>query len=261
MIGSGKMSRRLTWMAPAAALVTMTSFGVVGGPAPVALAQDTATPVADAASPAVVSVTGQGIVTVAPDTATVTVGIDVIREELAEAQSEATRQATEIIAALNDQGIESRDIQTANYSVNVMRDYSENGDPSQTTGYEVMNQVNVTIRDISTLGALLDAVTTAGANSIYGITFYVDDQRPHNAEARKLAVADAMEKAEQLADAAGLSVGRVVSISESTGDFNPMPVYGRGGGMMAEAAPDVPVESGSSQITVNVNMSFELVED
>jgi uncharacterized protein YggE len=215
--------------------------------------------VAAAQSPATVSVSGQGMVNVPPDTAQVTVGIDVIRPDLADAQAEATRQATAVIEAVRSQGVESRDIQTANYSVNVLRDYSENGDPSKVTGFEVMNQVLVTIRDVESVGALLDGGVGAGANSIYGVTFFVDDTRPHESEARKLAVADATARAQELAAATGMELGRVVFISEDLGGYVPGPVYGRGGAGMAEAAMDVPVEPGTSQISVNVNITFELV--
>ena len=105
-----------------------------------------------------VSVSGQGMVNVPPDTAQVTVGIDVIRPDLAEAQAEASKQATDVIAAVKAEGVKAADIQTANYSVNIMRDYSDGGDPTRITGFEVMNQVLVTIRDVDNVGKLLDAV-------------------------------------------------------------------------------------------------------
>ena len=248
------------WLAPAVALAALTGLAAPAA-TPVALAQE-ATPVGTAAqvAPATVSVTGQGMVNVPPDTATVTVGIDVIQQDLGEAQEEAARQATAIIEAVRAVGVEERDIQTANYSVNILRDYSESGNPTDITGFEVMNQVNVTIRDIDAVGDLLDAVVAAGANSIYGVQFFVDDPRPFSGEARTLAVEDAREKARQLADAAGMELGRVVSISEGyTAPPVPLPMMGRGGGM-AESAMDTPIQAGTSQITVDVTMTFELEE-
>lgn len=253
--------KKAAWVAPGAALAAAIAFGAPGGTITPVMAQD-ATPVASEAaqSPATVSVSGQGMVNVPPDTAQVTVGIDVIRQDLAEAQAEANRQATAIIEAVRSQGVESRDIQTANFSVSVLRDYSENGDPSQVTGFEVMNQVLVTIRDIDNVGELLDGVVGAGANSIYGVTFFVDDTRPQESEARALAVEDATQRAQELAAATGMELGRVVFISEDLGGYVPGPVYGRGGAGAAEMAMDVPVETGTSQISVNVNITFELVE-
>jgi hypothetical protein len=270
MDGRGTRARRLGFgfgfgfgrgaalVAPAA-LAMAVGLGVATG-APAALAQQEATPVAaQQRQPATVSVSGQGMVNVPPDTATVTVGIDVIRPDLGEAQDEAARQATAVIEAVRAIGVEERDIQTANYSVNILRDYSESGNPTEVTGFEVMNQVNVTIRDIEAVGDLLDAVVGAGANSIYGVQFFVDDPRPLSGEARTLAVDDATDKARQLAEAAGMELGRVVAISEGYASV-PMPMMGRGGGMAAEASMDTPIQTGTSQITVDVSMTFELAE-
>lgn len=224
----------------------------------IALAQDMATPTA-AAGIATVSVSGHGEVNVPPDTASVNIGVDIIKPTLSEAQEQATAQATAVIEAMKAAGIADEDIQTDFYSVNILRDYSENADPTLITGFEIINQLRVTVRDTDTLGELLDAAVNAGANSIYGVTFYVDDQTAAASEARVEAVADARAKAEELASAAGMSLGPVVAISEGT---TPLisPVYGmgRGGGMaMAESAA-VPVESGSTTIAVDVTVTYEL---
>jgi uncharacterized protein YggE len=247
-------TRRGAMMFPAAAFAAVSGMG-----ASAAFAQET-TPVAGSgAMPGMVSVSGQGIVNVPPDTATVTVGIDVIKPDLAEAQSEASKQATDIINAVKANGVDAKDIQTANYSVNIIRNYSEGADPTQITGFEVMNQVNITVREIGGAGKLMSAVVEAGANSIYGVSFFVDDPKPFEADARKLAVEDARAKAEQLASASGLKLGRVISISEDVGGYVPGPIYAKNVPMAApEMAMDVPVEAGSSAIQVNVQMSFEL---
>ena len=209
---------------------------------------------------ATVSVSGTGAVTTTPDTATVTVGIDVIDADLGTAQARASEQAKGIIDTLKGLGVDAKDIKTANYSVNIMRDYSEGGDPTRITGFEVTNQVLVTVRKVDALGGLLDGVVAAGANSIYGVGFYVDDPTPFQAEARKLAVQNATETATQLAEAAGLKLGRVLSISAGSSDYYPQPMYGGRGGGGAEMAMDVPIETGSSEISTTVSMVFELVD-
>ncbi len=283
MDGSGARVRRVGFgsgwkrVAPAAALVVMTGLAATPAtqarqdPTPTAAAAATSEPTAvpptatqaaeaDRQLPATVSVTGQGMVNVPPDTATVTVGIDVIRPDLGEAQDEAARQATAVIDAVQAVGVEDNDIQTANYSVNILRDYSESGDPTQVNGFEVMNQVNVTIRDIDAVGDLLDAVVGAGANSIYGVQFFVDDPRPASGEARTRAVEDATDKARQLAEATGMELGRVVSVSEGYASAPPMPMLARGGGMADASAMETPIQAGTSQIIVDVSMTFELAE-
>ena len=182
----------------------------------------------------------------------------VIQPTLAEAQEQATAQATTVIEALKAAGIADEDIQTAYFSVNILRDYSENGDPTQITGFEIMNQLQVTVRDTDMLGDLLDEAVNAGANSINGVTFYVDDQTAAASEARRLAVEDARTKAEELAAAAGLTLGSVVSIAEGTVSPMPPPMPAAAGGGMAMAEAAVPVQPGSSIVSVDVSMTFEL---
>jgi uncharacterized protein len=143
--------------------------------------------------------------------------------------------------------------------VNILRDYSENGDPTQITGFEITNQLQITVRDTDMLGNLLDEVVNAGANSINGVTFYVDDQTAAASEARRLAVEDASTKAEELAAAAGLTLGPVLSIAEGTVSPMPPPMAAGAGGMeMAKAQAAVPVQPGSSTISVDVTMTFAL---
>ena len=239
------------------ALAGALASGVIGG-AGIATAQEMGTPESGmAAGMPTVSVSGHGSVNVPPDTASVNIGVDVIKPTLDEAQDQATAQATAVIEALKAAGIADEDIQTEYYSVNIMRDYSENADPTLITGFEIINQLRVTVRDTDTLGEILDAAVNAGANSIYGVTFYVDDQTAAQSDARAEAVADARTKAEELAAAAEMTLGPVIAISEGT---TPLvdPVYGmgRGGGMAAEAA--VPIETGSTTVAVDVTMTFEL---
>lgn len=239
--------------------LALALLGTVALPATMstAFAQDMATPTAGMGV-ATVSVSGHGEVSVLPDTASVSIGVDIIKPTLSEAQDQANAQAAALIESLKATGIADEDIQTDYYSVNILRDYSENADPTQITGFEIINQLRVTVRDTDSLGALLDSAVDAGANSIYGITFYVDDQTTAASEARVEAVADARTKAEELAGAAGMTLGPVVAISEGTTPIiSPMYGMGRGGGMaMADAA--VPVEAGSTVVSVDVSVTYEL---
>jgi uncharacterized protein YggE len=200
---------------------------------------------------ATVSVSGHGEVNVPPDTASVTIGVDIIKPTLTEAQTEAATQASSVIEALKGAGIAAEDIQTSFFSVNLLRDYSENADPTLITGFEVINQLQVTVRDTDSLGDLLDASVNAGANSIYGVTFYVDDQTAAASEARVMAVEDARTKADELATAAGMTLGPVVAIAEGTVPIV-SPMYARGGVGMAMDAAATPVEAGSTTVAVDV---------
>ena len=108
------------------------------------------------------------------------------------------------------------------------------------------------------LGELLDEAVNAGANSINGVTFSVDDQTAAASEARGLAVEDARTKAEELAAAAGLTLGSVVSIAEGTRSPMPPPMYAAADAEMAQAEAAVPVQPGSSTVAVDVAMTFAL---
>lgn len=221
-------------------------------------AQDLATP--EAVSPAgvqIVSVGGHGEVNVAPDTASIFIGVDVTKPTLAEAQAQATAQATAVIATLKAAGIADEDIQTTSYNVYVLNDTSRHADPNTITGYEITNQLQVTVRDTALLGQLLDQAVKAGANDVSGISFYVDDQTAAASEARRLAVEDARTKAEELAAAAGLTLGPVISMTEGT-QSPVLPMYPMPDVAMAKADAAVPVEAGSSTVTVDVSIAFQL---
>jgi uncharacterized protein YggE len=252
---AGRAGTLAVSLALAGLLVTSAADGSVAK-----AQEDMATPVVAgmAAGVPTVSVSGHGSVNVPPDTASVSIGVDIIKPTLGEAQEQATTQATAVIDALKEAGIAAEDIQTDYFSVNILRDYSENGDPTQITGFEIVNQLGVTVHDTDQLGELLDAAVNAGANSINGVTFYVDDQTEASSDARVEAVKDARTKAEELAAAAGMTLGPVVAISEGTSPLI-SPVYdmARGGGMGAGQAA-VPVQPGSTTVAVDVTMTFEL---
>lgn len=233
------------------ALLLSTAFAV--GSASIGRAQ-VATPTVPVSDGPTVTVNGHGAVMVAPDAASVTAGVTITEDTLSGAQQTATDTMTAILAALEAQGIASEDIQTASYYVQVIQSYDENGMPSGINQFQVSNQVNVTIRDIEAVGSTLDAVVEAGANTIFGVNFIVTESNDAAAEARILAVEDARNRAEQLASAAGMSLGEIISISETFGP-QPLPI-GRGGGAAMESA--VPIEAGSTSVSVDVQITYEL---
>jgi uncharacterized protein YggE len=238
------------------ATVAVLTLTALAGTMSFAKAQDSTPTASGGQNPATVSVNGHGSVSLPPDTASITLGVDVTKPTLTEAQAAAADQMTGIITALKNAGIDDKDIQTVNYSVYVLRDYDNSGTAGAITGFQVTNQVNVVLRDVKTVGDLLDAVVKAGANNIYGINFYVDDTSGPASQARKLAVENATTRAQELADAAGLKLGRVVSISENYSPGpSPLPYAAQD---MAKGAAGTPVETGSTEVSVDVSMTFEL---
>ncbi len=220
-----------------------------------ASAQD-ASPVAGA-STATVSVSGVGVVTTTPDTASVQLGVTVTQATLADAQSQASTQMQAVIDALTAAGVAAKDIQTSSYYVSVVQNYDTNGNPSDVSNFQVQNMVNVVVRDIDTVGPILDGAVAAGANTVYGVNFYLDDSSAASTQARALAVQDAQKRAEELATAAGMTLGPVVSITEG---YSSGPVYGKGGGAMAaDAGVPAPIQVGTTTIEVDVNVTYQLI--
>ena len=219
-----------------------------------------ATPEASTSTPATISVTGVGQVIVTPDTANIQIGVQVFNKELAAAQSDATAQMTTIIKALTDAGIEKKDIQTSNYSVSVRQQYDDQGIATAVLGYDIYNTLSVTVRNLDDLGSILDQVVAAGANQIYGITFYTSDLTDATKAAREAAVSDAEERATQLAQAAGVEVGSILNITEGYSSA-PVPVdFGKGyaGAGMQAADSAVPIQTGSQTVEITVSVTYAI---
>lgn len=205
-----------------------------------------------------ISVVGVGQVYVAPDIATINVGVRSQADSVAEALEQNNAQSNAIKDTLMAQGVDEQDIQTASFNVYPQSDYDFQGIITRTY-FSVENNVFVTVRDLGQLGATLDAVAKSGANNIYGISFDVQDKSEAQSTTRGLAVASARQQAQELAEAAGVQLGEIVSIS--TYSSYPMPYYDYGmglGGGAASYAEAVPIASGQMQITSEVNMVFTI---
>ncbi len=207
-----------------------------------------------------ISVSGEGEVSVAPDMAILNFSVlreaDTAREALS-ASSEAMKQ---VLGALKAAGIAERDLQTAGLSIQPR--YTQAGPQAKPqapkiSGYAASNALTVRIRDLSAVGAILDKAIGLGVNQGGDISFVNDDLKPSLTEARKRAVTDAMERARTLADAAGVKLGRILSIEEQSLRPGPMPMAK----MMRAASADssVPVERGENSYSTAVNVVFEIV--
>jgi uncharacterized protein len=204
-----------------------------------------------------VSVTGSGKVYLTPDIAYITIGVHTEGDNAAEAVSQNNAQSQKVIDALKAQGIAAKDIQTTNFSIYPQQEFDTEGKPTGKIKYIVDNSVFVTVRDISKVGDVLDAAVQAGANTISGIQFDVADKTAALSEARTAAVKDAGVKAEELASAAGVTLGDVQSISEFTSG-GPQPMYDMRAAAPAAQAAAVPIQTGQMLLTVDVNMVYEI---
>lgn len=199
-----------------------------------------------------ITVIGQGDVRVAPDLATVQLGVQTTAPTTQEALAQNSAQTQAMLDRLRELGVADRDLQTSGISI-----YPTHDQEARTiTGYTVSNTVQVTIREIAQAGTLLDQVVQAGANQVYGISFGLSDSAAVEAQAREAAMRNAQLRAEQLARGGNATLGSVLVISEQigAGPIMPMPA------MMSDKAAGgaMPVEAGEQVVSVQIQVTYEL---
>jgi uncharacterized protein YggE len=201
------------------------------------------------------AVAGQGKAYLTPDVAYINIGVHTEGSDVAEALSNNTAQANKVSAALKAMGIDAKDIQTTNFNIYPQQQFGPNGEVLSSK-YMVDNGVYVTVRDLSQLGALLDAAVKAGANQINGIQFDSSQKEKAITDARKAAIANARSQADEMAQATGVKLGDVQTINA----FNsgPIPMFDAKGGAQLGAGGSVPVSAGQLVITVDVNLTFAI---
>ncbi|MCL4397465.1 SIMPL domain-containing protein [Patescibacteria group bacterium] len=209
------------------------------------------------AQPAPFTVSADGKVLAKPDVAQVNLGFTTSGSSVSQVQSQANQTINNISAAVKKLGIGESDIQTTNY--NLRPDYDYNSKPQRITGYTIDVNIEVKVRDFGKINQVIDAGTTNGANTVGGLQFTVDNPETYRAQARKLAIDNAEKKAAEIAGESGITLGRLINVSEGN-TATPQPLYmdkavGLGGG----TAPSVPtqIEPGTSEISVTVTLSYE----
>jgi len=206
-----------------------------------------------------IEVSGEGSVRATPGFATVTLGVTTTGKDAREAMAANAKSANGLVALIKSEGVSPADIQTSDVSISPM---FSNQPPAQASaptiiGYSVSDNVTVTVRDISRLGALLDKAVGAGANAIYGIGYGENDPSALLDKARPLAVADARRKAEIYAGAGGAKIGRLMELTEEPGA---RPVAFAARAYAPGAAAPTPIEAGQDKLTVTIMARFELTQ-
>jgi len=199
-------------------------------------------------------VSGTGRVAVQPDVADLRLGVTVAKPTVEAARGEAAATMDAILRAVDAAGIARADVRTAMLSVQPRYDYRDGRSPVL-TGYEIANLVEISVRDLSVLGDVIDATLTAGATSMDALTFRVADPAPAEREARGQAMAEARSRAEVLAEAAGLTINGVSDIVEGQPIRPPGPVP-KAERMALAADAATPVEAGTLEVVVNVGVTY-----
>jgi uncharacterized protein YggE len=209
--------------------------------------------------PRLISVRGTGRVAVKPDTAVVRIGAEMRAPTLAEATADVARRSSAVIDRVKSLGVAERDISTVTYSIDPMTaPRRTDEDPTRIVAYRVVNVVQVKIRDLSAVGRVLDGALSAGANTMSGLQFTMDDPSKPEAEARALAVKAAASTARQLAAAAGVGLGDLMSLTEGPPSRPVMPRMAAESLMAAAPMSAGPVESGQIEIVVSVEAQYRI---
>ena len=215
-----------------------------------------------------ITVNGYGTSSGKPDVAFMTLGVEVPDSDPSKALSNANALITTITAAVSETGVKEEDIQTTNFNV-YSRDVAmgvvepsaagiapDGAAPQLPRTYVAQINISLKVRDISKVGAVIDAGVKAGANNIYGLSFGIDDQSKLEKDARVKAIANARSRAQELADALGVKLGDAIIIDESAagGPISPMVMAGFGGG--GDAASKV--SEGQLNVGINVRITFSI---
>lgn len=200
------------------------------------------------------SVQGEGMVSVAPDMATINVGVSSFDADASKALAQTSGKMDKVMAVVTAAGVAPKDIQTQQLSLHPRWENRSGTRENEITGYEAVNSLQIRVRDLDALGEVINAVAQVGANRLNGIQFGLQNPRPHQDKARKLAIQDAGAKAKLYADAAGVALGDIMHISESsTGGPRPMAMSG-----MAMAREAAPIAEGELTLSASINVLFAL---
>ncbi|NIN65602.1 MAG: DUF541 domain-containing protein [Anaerolineae bacterium] len=202
-----------------------------------------------------IMVMGEGKASAEPDLTVITIGVETRAATADGAAEENSERMAQVMDALQRREIADEDIRTVDYSIRAEIDWDD--DERRILGYVVSNSVSVKIRDVDQVGDVLDAVTDAGANNIYGIQFTFDDPSELREAARAEAMGEAQSKAQALASLAGVGLGKPRMISESF--VEPVPFYmERVYAAPAEAGGVVPVSPGQLEVRVQVQVTYDI---
>lgn len=245
--------RRAAWLAIglAAGLLVAAIASPAVAPRPIAGADPTANP------EHTISVSGTGRVVVSPDIADVRLGVSVTKPTVKAARATAAESMTRVIGALKKLGISDKDIQTTTLSLQAVYTYPKSGGSPKLTGYTLSNAVAVTIRDLDKIGDAIDDSLAAGATTMDGVSFRVDDPAEAEQQARTEAMAQAKSKAETLASGAGVRITGVSSISETSAPIPyPIPYFGADEVRANALIASTPVQVGTNEIVVTVSVVY-----
>jgi uncharacterized protein YggE len=227
--------------------------------AAIACTPETHVTVAGAEQQTGIAVSGTGRVSVVPDVGLLQLGVQSTQPTVQAARDRAAAAMEAVRASLRSNNVDEKDIATSGFNIQPQYDFRSSGGAPTITGYMVSNLVTVKVRQINNLSRVLDNAVAAGGDDVRvnSISFSVDQPERHREEARKLAVEDARRHAEQLAAAAGVSLGRARSINEMSDSGIPVPIA-RPEARSTQSDVPTPISPGETDITVLVSVVYDI---
>lgn len=208
-----------------------------------------------AATSNTVTFTGEGKATATPDVAVADVSIVTEAATSKAAQDANTKKSKQVVDFLKNQGIEEKDIKTTGYNLYPQYNYPQFEKPA-INGYTLNQSLQVKIRDLGKVSAILDGIVANGTNQVNNLSFQVDDPEKLKADVRAKAIADAKQKADTLENQIGIHLGKIVNFSENF-DGGPVPIYIRDAtGSFGGGGPTVP--TGQNEIIINVSITYQI---
>lgn len=234
----------------------MLGAALTAAAAPAALAQTQPLTIQTVAERPALNLSAYGEVKAAPDMATISFGVVTEAATAAEAMAQNAARMTQVMAALRRAGVEERNVQTSGLNLSAQYDYVEN-QPPRLRGYQANNRVTVVIDDLTKVGATADAVVAAGVNQIDGIGFGLKDPSAAENRARQLAVRALQGKAALYAQALGVELGGIRSLSEG-GGYSPRPqvMYARAEAM--DMGGPTPVAAGELMVRIDITGVYDI---
>lgn len=214
-----------------------------------------------------IGVTGDGKVSVRPDTAVFTASVVTQSKKISDAQAQNSARANAIIDFLKQRGVAEKDIRTIAYNISPQYQYFNippcsafpcpPQKPPEITSYEIRNTIEIKVRDLTRADALIDGVTNAGANEVGSLAFRVDDEDAAKAQAHAQAIANAQIKAGQIAQSLGVRLVRIIGYYDNTDTPPPLMYEGAGPMMLKAASSAPPIQPGEQEIRASVGVTYE----
>lgn len=231
--------------------ILLYGFTRVFGPIPFSISSVTTQ------NPSGFSVTGEGKAEALPDLATLTLGVQANGSSTSAVSDQLNKVINAVIVAVKNQGVDAKDIQTAQYTINPTYDYSSGA--QKITGYNGNTNVTVKVRDISKVNGVIDGANAAGANQVGSPQFDTSDNSTALNQARTLAIADAKKKAQAASSAAGFSLGKIINYSETQAGTPVVVPFAAGvAADSAKVSPPTQIQPGQNEVDLNVTLTYEV---